>query len=171
MDPPTRTNDKRSGASPEGQVDTPKRSVSTLTVERRPGDGFGEAADVPAETADRAAGVALVVDDEPLVRTLVSTLLRRRGWSVIEAADGPSALALAPETLGLLVTDYDMPAITGVALAEQLRLRDDRLPVLVVSGHPEIAGELSSLWGPRAAFVSKPFPLEELVATIRLITA
>jgi CheY-like chemotaxis protein len=152
-------------------VDTPKRFVRTLAVERQPPDGFEATADLRPETADRVAGVALVVDDEPLVRTLVSTLLRDRGWSVIEAADGPSALALAPETLGLLVTDYDMPAITGVALAEQLRLRNDRLPVLMVSGHSEIAGELSSLPGPRAAFVSKPFPVEEFISTVRLITA
>lgn len=162
--------DQRSGDSPEVQVDTPNRFVRTLAVERRPADGFEGTVDPLPETADGAAGVALVVDDEPLVRALVSTLLRKWGWSVIEAADGPSALALAPETLGLLVTDYDMPAITGVTLAEQLRLRNDTLPVLMVSGHPEIAGELSSLRGPRAAFVSKPFPVEELISTIRLIT-
>jgi CheY-like chemotaxis protein len=152
-------------------VDTPNRFVRTLAVEDRPADGLEGTADPLPETADRVVGVALVVDDEPLVRALVSTLLRNRGWSVIEAADGPSALALVPEALGLLVTDYDMPAITGVTLAEQLRLRNDRLPVLMVSGHPEIAGELSSLPGPRAAFVSKPFPVEEFLSTIRLITA
>lgn len=152
-------------------MDTPKRFLSTPAAERRPADGFERTADLRPETADRVAGVALVVDDEPLVRTLVSTLLRNRGWSVIEAADGRSALSLAPETLGLLVADYDMPAITGVALAEQLRLRNDRLPVLMVSGHSEIAGELTSLAGPRAAFVSKPFPVEEFISTVRLITA
>jgi CheY-like chemotaxis protein len=152
-------------------VDTPKRFVSTPAVERRPADGFERKADLRPVTADRVAGVALVVDDEPLVRTPVSTLLRNRRWSVIEAADGPSALALAPETLGLLVTDYYMPAITGVALAEQLRLRNSRLPVLMVSGHSEIASELSFLPGPRAAFVSKPFPVEEFISTVRLITA
>ena len=114
--------------------------------------------------------MALVVDDEPLVRALVSTVLRNRGWSVIEAADGPSALALAPETLGLLVTDYEMPVISGLTLAEQLRLRDGRLPVLMVSGHPDVAARLSTLGGPRTAFVSKPFPVDELISTIRAIT-
>ncbi len=152
-------------------METPNRFVRTVAVERRPADELEGTADPRPETADQIAGVALVVDDEPLVRALVSTLLRNRGWSVIEAADGLSALALAPETLGLLVTDYEMPAITGVTLAEQLRLRNDRLPVLMVSGHPEIAGELSALRGPRTAFVSKPFPVEELISTVRLITA
>ncbi len=152
-------------------METPNRSVGTLAAERSPADELEGTVDPRAKTADQVAGVALVVDDEPLVRTLVSTLLRNRGWSVIEAADGLSALALAPESLGLLVTDYEMPAITGVTLAEQLRLRHEGLPVLMVSGHPEIAGKLSALRGPRTAFVSKPFPAEELISTVRLITA
>jgi len=116
------------------------------------------------------ARIALVVDDEPLVRTLVSTVLRRSGWSVIEAADGPSALALAPEVLDLLVTDYEMPAGTGVTLARKLRLRHRKLPVVLVSGHPEAAASMTGLAGARTAFVSKPFPVEELISTVGSIT-
>lgn len=113
---------------------------------------------------------ALVVDDERLVRSFVSNVLRRRGWSVIEAADGASALALAPRTLDLLVTDYEMPSVTGVALAQKLRLRNRMLPVVMVSGHPDVAGLMSLLHGPRTAFVSKPFPVEELISTIGSVT-
>ena len=116
------------------------------------------------------ARVALVVDDEPLVRTLVSTVLRRRGWSVIEAVDGASALALAPEALDLLVTDYEMPAGTGVSLARKLRRSHRALPVVLVSGHPEVEGLMAGLAGARTAFVSKPFPVEELISTIGSIT-
>ena len=115
--------------------------------------------------------MALVVDDEPLVRRLVSSVLRNRGWSVIEAADGPSALAVAPPELALLVTDFEMPTITGLALARKLRLRDGELPVLMVSGHPDVGGRMGSLRGSRTAFVSKPFPVEELIAQIGAITA
>lgn len=152
-------------------MDTPHRFLRTLAVKRRPADEFACAPDLRTETAPAGARIALVVDDEPLVRAFVSTVLRNRGWSVIEAADGPSALALAPEKLSLLVTDYEMPAITGVTLAQELRLRNDKLPVVMVSGHPEVAAKLSTLRGPRTAFVSKPFPVEELISTIGLITA
>ena len=155
---------------PEVDVDTPHRFLHTLALKRGPED---ESEWVPSRrprTAPAVAPVALVVDDEPLVRAFVSTVLRHRGWSVIEAADGPSALAVAPESLSLLVTDYEMPAISGVALAEQLRLRNSKLPVLLVSGHPEAAGKLGALWGSRTAFVSKPFPAEALISTVGLIT-
>ena len=117
-----------------------------------------------------ASRVALVVDDEPLVRGLISRVLRLRGWSVIEAADGSSALAAAPENLDLLVTDYEMPSVTGLTLARQLRRRHSRLPVVMVSGHPEVEGQLDGLIGPRIGFVGKPFPVEELLSTIGSIT-
>jgi len=87
-------------------VDTPNRFVRTLAVEDRPADGLEGTADRCQKTADREVGVAWVVDDEPLVRAFVSTLLRNRGWSVIER---PMARARWPwfsEALGLLVTDY-----------------------------------------------------------------
>jgi CheY-like chemotaxis protein len=113
---------------------------------------------------------ALVVDDEPLVRSFMSTALRRRGWSVIEAADGPSALAVAPETLDLLVTDYEMPTVTGLALAQMLRQKNRGLPVVMVSGHPNVAGLMDPLHGPRTAFVTKPFPVEELISTVGAVT-
>jgi len=108
--------------------------------------------------------IALVVDDEPLVRTLVYTVLSRRGWSVVEAADVTSALALAAEALDLLVTDHEMPSATGVTLAEKLRLRNGMLPAVMVSGHPEVADMPDTLHGPRTAFVGKPFPVEELIS-------
>jgi len=145
--------------------------TGTMALELGPADGAEWAAAPRSRDADPIPGVALVVDDEPQIRGLLSTLLRNRGWSVIEAADGTSALALAPESLDLLVTDYDMPSISGVVLAEQLRLRDKRLPVLMVSGHPEIGAKLGTLKGPRTAFVSKPFPLHEFISRVRLITA
>ncbi len=121
--------------------------------------------------ANGSARTALVVDDEPLVRTLVSTALRHRGWFVIEAADGATALDLAPATLDLLVTDYEMPAVTGVTLAEILRRRHRALPVVVVSGHPDVAAKMDALRGPRTAFVGKPFPVEELISKIGSITS
>src|SRR5450759_4479712 len=112
-----------------------------------------------SDSGEELAPLALVVDDEPLIRQLVSTVLRRRGWSVIEAADGTVALSVVGSgTVDLLVTDYEMPVISGVSLARQLRAFDAELPVLMVSGRPEAARKMRSLKGPRTAFVHKPFP-------------
>jgi len=121
----------------------------------------------PAPEAE--APLALVVDDEPQVRRLVSTVLRRHGWSVLEAPDATAALALArTDPPDLLVTDYDMPDASGVDLAERLRLSDEDLPVVVVSGHPEAVRSLARLRG-RAAFNHKPFDPDDLVSSVRSI--
>jgi CheY-like chemotaxis protein len=109
---------------------------------------------------------ALVVDDEPFVRRFVSTVLRRQGWSVLEAADAAAAIAIARGApIDLLVTDYEMPMTSGVALAEQLRRADEDLPVLVVSGHPDAARSTRNLHG-RTAFAGKPFAAEELLSSV-----
>jgi DNA-binding response OmpR family regulator len=130
----------------------------------------GYEAEAIAALSDRdetPAPLALVVDDEPLIRQLVSTVLRRRGWTVIEAADGSVALSVVGAgPVDLLVTDCEMPFVSGVRLAQQLRELHNELPVLMVSGRPEAARKMRSLKGPRTAFVRKPFPLEELVAGI-----
>jgi two-component system response regulator MprA len=125
-------------------------------------------AEAVAALSDRdetPAPLALVVDDEPLIRQLVSTVLRRQGWTVIEAADGSVALSVVgARPVDLLVTDYEMPFVSGIRLAEQLRELANELPVLMVSGRPDAARKMRSLKGPRTAFVRKPFPVEEPVA-------
>jgi CheY-like chemotaxis protein len=155
---------------PEVHVATQHRSRRALALQHRRMDEVDAESALRPDANDELAPVAFVVDDEPLVRQLVSAVLRHRGWSVIEAADGTIALTVAPETLNLLVTDYEMPAVTGVTLAERLRRRDGELSVLMVSGHPDVPRKMRNLRGPRTAFVRKPFPVEELVSTIGSIT-
>jgi DNA-binding response OmpR family regulator len=110
--------------------------------------------------------LALVVDDEPLVRRFISSVLRREGWTVLEAADATAALAMADrKPLDLLVTDYEMPRVSGVTLAEQLRARHRDLPVLVISGYPDVDYKMRSLRG-KTAFTCKPFAAADLVASV-----
>ena len=115
--------------------------------------------------ADQAP-VALVVDDEPLVRRFVCAVLRREGWIVLEAADAIAALAVARHaSIDLVITDYEMPRVSGVTLAEQLRVSHRDLPVLVISGHPDVDNKMRSLRG-RAGFTRKPFAAAELVSSV-----
>jgi two-component system response regulator MprA len=111
--------------------------------------------------------LALVVDDEPAVRGLVARLLHRQGWSVVQAADAEAALvAVGPGRFGLLVTDYDMPTLNGLDLAVRMRHADSTLPILMMSGHPEVAFRIHELDGGRAAFASKPFVPADFLATV-----
>lgn len=79
----------------------------------------------------------LVVDDAPSVRTLIVRVCKANGYRVIEATSGEEDRRLAEEERGLidvLVTDVDMPGISGLELATDVRLTQPRLPVCFISG-------------------------------------
>jgi CheY-like chemotaxis protein len=119
----------------------------------------------PLETDRRP--VVLVVDDEPMMRWFMTTVLRDH-FRVLVAADGQEALERVRdvgEEIAALVTDIRMPHLDGLGLAARLQAMDDPPPLLFISGFMG-GGELP---GP---FLTKPFRAEALLAAVqRLITA
>jgi len=72
-------------------------------------------------TSDLVAGYVLVVDDDPISRYVVKEQLERRGWRVVEAADGDIALRLAQEgDCRAIVSDLAMPGMSGYELLDRL---------------------------------------------------
>jgi DNA-binding response OmpR family regulator len=100
---------------------------------------------------------------------LVCAVLARHGWRTIEAVDGVEALGLGmDERVDLLITDFEMPTITGLELAKQARRRTPELPILLISGRPALAA-VARNHGYR--FLPKPFDLDELMAMVRSLTS
>ena len=102
--------------------------------------------------------VVLVVDDEPMVRNMVCALLERQGYAVLSANDGEEALTLSREYAGsieMLLTDYRMPGITGLQLAEAVRRERPGIKVLLMSG--KLSDSLHERGLP-VPFLEKPFP-------------
>ena len=113
----------------------------------------------------------LIVDNEPQVLSLVSRLLSRQGFQVIEAHDGPSALAAVRERDGkvaALVTDIDMEGMSGIALARIITAEFPNTPVLFVTA-VATSGEELRLDVPNCAFVQKPFDPAILVRSLRIL--
>jgi len=131
----------------------------------------------PAETGRRlrtTARTVLVVDDEPEVLELATEILRRVGYSVLEAPDGAAALEVARRHEGeihLLVTDMVMPGMSGRDLAEQLGALRAGLRVLYISGYVQDAAARVALASERSAFVAKPFTPELLIDRVRELLA
>ena len=119
----------------------------------------------PPETDRRP--VILVVDDEPMMRWFMTTVLRDH-FRVLVAADGREALDTVREVgdeIAALVTDVRMPHVDGLELAAELQAMDEPPPLLFISGFMG-GGELP---GP---LLSKPFRPEALLAAVqRLIAA
>ncbi len=111
-----------------------------------------------------AAGVALVVDDEPLVCEVATELLSRLGWQAVTASDGVQALEVfrARPDLRLVLLDLTMPGMSGEAVyAEMLRHRPD-VRVVLMSALPEaLAAERLGPSRP-AGVLAKPFGMDAL---------
>ncbi|MBZ0235046.1 MAG: PAS domain S-box protein [Deltaproteobacteria bacterium] len=121
----------------------------------------------PAVEAHRAAGIVLVVEDDPEVRTALRETLERAGYQVTTAANGADALAYlhreAPPFL--IILDLSMPIMDGWAfLSERNRDPDLRsIPVIVVSGQRDVEDRIAAA---RASYVPKPIQARRLIETV-----
>ncbi|MET3722836.1 GAF domain-containing protein [Sphingomonas trueperi] len=108
-------------------------------------------------------GVALLVDDEELVRMSTADMLTEMGYAVVEAASGEEAMRMLEKgvTFDLLLTDHLMPGITGTDLARMVQAARPDVPVLLVSGYAEAEGVDPDL--PR---LIKPFRKDELASSL-----
>ncbi len=124
----------------------------------------------PESVAAPGGETILLVEDESAVRQVARRLLETRGYHVLEAEGGETALAHARvRALGidLLLTDVIMPGMNGREVAEAVRALRPGLRVLYVSGHSgEVLNRLGGL-GPGAHFLTKPFSTNELCDAVR----
>ena len=113
--------------------------------------------------------IALVVDDQPLVRMDAADIITAAGYDVLEAADAEEALFYLKEypSIRLLFTDIQMPEIDGLSLVWHVKANWPHVRVIVTSG-AMVPGEDEL---PREArFIAKPFSPKLIVDTIREIS-
>jgi DNA-binding response OmpR family regulator len=112
----------------------------------------------------------LVVDDEPIVRDVVTRYLRRDGHRIVEAADGDEARAMIErETPNLVVLDVMLPGETdGLALCRWIRSSSD-LAVILLTARGEEADRIVGLELGADDYVTKPFSPRELATRVRTV--
>jgi two-component system response regulator len=100
----------------------------------------------------------LVVDDDPIIRTLINRVLTRAGYQVQEAEDGLSALdQIAVARPALVLTDLMMPRMNGDVLVGQVMQGPDPIPCILMSAY-DTRSPLATV-----PFLSKPFAIPDLV--------
>jgi len=136
-------------------------------------EGIGnERAPVADADADAGSETILLAEDEEPIRTLLARLLRRKGYTVLEAANGGEALLESEkygEVIHLLVSDIVMPLMSGVKLAERLSSERPAMRVLLMSGYPENGLSEAESAQIDYSFVSKPVDAHELLLRVRRI--
>lgn len=109
-----------------------------------------------------------LVEDDPAVRMGSAQALSLAGLQVQSFADAESALAaLAREQPGAVVSDVRLPGKDGIALLHELRQLDRELPVILVTGHGDVAMAVQAMRDGAHDFIEKPFSSEQLVRVTR----
>ena len=128
------------------------------------------AGDVPRPGPAHGSETILVVEDDKSVRNYVVDQLRTLGYDILEAGDGPAALALlaAGRRIDLLFTDIMLPGgLLGPQLLEQARARMPQLRALFTSGYSDAAALPGQLNGVAALLLKKPYSRQDLAFQIR----
>ncbi len=117
----------------------------------------------------RAAGIVLVVEDEPEVRALIVDALHDMGYRTLEAADGPTGLQVlqSDAALDLLLTDIGLPGLNGKQLAQAGRQARPGLKVLLMTGYDANAIQAAGLAQADMPLLNKPFTLDSLARRIQ----
>ena len=134
-------------------------------AERRHTSGSGGRPAIARRTAVAPATI-LVVDDDPVVLELVTAVLRREGYNVIDADDPTAALELVRSHTGeleLVLTDLVMPRQNGVQLFAQIARLRPQTRVVFMSGYGQDALNIAA----DVTLLHKPFTIDGLVAAVR----
>ncbi len=109
----------------------------------------------------------LVVDDEEMVRNVVSRLLAVRGHDVVAVESGSEAVRVFESgDFDLIVTDQGMPEMTGRELAHNIRKLDPSIPILLLTGDTDIVVDSNEI----NHVLTKPFKIDEIESVIASLT-
>jgi two-component system OmpR family response regulator/two-component system response regulator QseB len=112
----------------------------------------------------------LLVEDDDLLGDGLRAGLRQAGFTVDWLQDGRSAqLALEAESFAAVVLDLGLPRLSGIELLKALRLRQDRVPVLILTARDAVADRIAGLDAGADDYLVKPCDLGELAARLRAL--
>jgi len=116
-------------------------------------------------------GRVLVVDDEPDIRKVVKMTLTKAGYDVIEAEDGEKAIEAIKEgdnplLLDVIICDIRMPKINGVEAINYFQQQYPRVPIIVLTGFPDMEMALGFLKKGVVAYLVKPVEKEQLMNAV-----
>ncbi len=114
-------------------------------------------------------GRVLVVDDDDSIRRVCSRVLGTEGWTVVLAVNGRAAiteLETSKLDFDCVLSDVNMPELGGFELVNELRQRDDDLPVLLMTGDPSLDGAVRAIDHGAVSYISKPFDHESLASQV-----
>lgn len=113
-------------------------------------------------------GTVFVVDDDPAVRDALQLLLESEGYAVSSFPSAPSMLsAVGPESAGCVIADVRMPEVSGLDLILEMKNRNLRLPIIIITGHGDVPLAVEAMKRGAVDFLEKPFDDDALFAAVK----
>ncbi len=110
----------------------------------------------------------LAIDDDSIIRTLLYNSLSKAGYEVLLAGDGETGLDMVKkEVPDLVITDFQMPGISGLDVVTELQQSHPGLPVILLTAHGDVALTIKSIQVGAYDFIEKPIQMQELLSIIR----
>jgi len=112
----------------------------------------------------------LFVDDEESIVEIVSEYFQAKGYEVVTARSGLEAVkVLENEKIDCCFTDINMPGMDGLELAEYIRVNDNTIPVIIVTGYPSLYNTIRTLKNGVVDFLIKPIDLNRMEVCVRRV--
>ena len=160
-----------------------KQSEGFIWVDSRAGRGTtvhilfpvagekGTGSSSPAEAEEMKGGneTILIIEDEEAVRKMVTRILKRLGYTVLQAGSGKDALKLleTQDRVDLVITDVVMPTMSGPDLVTKITELNPGIPTLYMSGYPDEAIAHHGVIEEGITFLEKPFSPQTLTRLVR----
>src|SRR6187401_2426923 len=104
----------------------------------------------------------LVADDEPNLRRVLTAILRREGYDVLQAADGSEAIDLLAEPLDVVITDLKMPRVDGMEVLRHASAQLPNVPVIMITAFGTVDNAVAAVKAGAFDYLEKPFEQEQI---------
>lgn len=129
---------------------------------------LGIPSEAPVGAQPLTRGEVLLVEDDPAILELVRRLLTAKGYAVRCADSGPGALeALGSHRFDLVVSDINLPGLTGIELLRRTRTVDPNLPVILVTAGPTVESAIEAVEHGALRYLQKPIDIKEMLEAVR----
>lgn len=127
---------------------------------------------MPATSAAQGGNIVLIAEDEPIIRMLLKSLLKRHGLNVVAAVDGQEAWEIyeqRAEEIAVVITDLNMPRLDGPGLVRRIAEHPRHPGIIVTSGLPEMIEEVRRVWHDDIVIMPKPYDAHDLAAALERV--
>ncbi|MEA1875858.1 MAG: response regulator [Bacteroidota bacterium] len=129
---------------------------------------FPDSDSVDLDLVEKDIPRILIVEDDPVYRKMVNNILTQEGYHVEESSEGMSALMkIGQEKFDLIISDIEMPTISGLDLIKFIKEKEISVPVIFMSGHSEMEAQIREMELGVNDFISKPFEKSHLLEIVK----